>query len=86
LKYNLSKVLLVVLAIGSFSPLALADDGAAAKSIATILVAMNHFASADSKATLKAITEGASLRADMKAVALAVHSVSTRLLPTIKQH
>lgn len=75
MKSNLGKVLLVVLAFGSFSPLALADDAAAAKSIAAILVGMNHFPSDEGKATLHAITQDDSVSADLKAVALAVHNV-----------
>jgi len=62
------------LALGAFSPLALADDAAAAKPDAAILADSYHLSSAGGQTILKAMTDDASVSAGMKAAVLAVHN------------
>lgn len=71
----LNKVLLVA-AISMFSQFALADNEAAAKSIAGVLVNFNHFPSAEEKVTLHAISEDEDTGRAFRAVALAVHNMA----------
>lgn len=70
----LNKVLLVA-ALGMFSQFAMADNESAAKSIAGVLVNLNHFPSAEEKAALKAISEDEGTGQAFRAIALAVHNI-----------
>ncbi|HAG73515.1 MAG TPA: hypothetical protein DCL66_15060 [Gammaproteobacteria bacterium] len=70
----LNKVLLVA-ALGICSQFAMADNESAAKSIAGVLVNLNHFPSAEEKVTLKAISEDEATGRAFRAVALAVHNI-----------
>ncbi len=61
------------------SPAALADDEAAARTIARVLTGLNHFPSDEDKAALRAVAEddgvGRAFRAVARAVANIQHSV-----------
>lgn len=74
MKLNIKKVLLIS-ALGMLSQFAMADNDSAAKSIAGVLVNLNHFPSAEDKATLKAISEDEGTGPAFRAVALAVHNI-----------
>jgi hypothetical protein len=69
------KVLTIGL-IGVFSQLAVADDASAAKEIAGILVAMNHFPSDADKAKLMSIAHDQSLDAAVRNMATTVANIS----------
>lgn len=75
MKTSLFNKLLLITTLAIFSPLAMADDAAATKTIAGVLVNLNHFPSADDKAALKALTEDESAGEAFRAVALAVHNI-----------
>ena len=68
----------LVLACGAalFSPSALADDGEAAGTIASILAGFNHYPSAEDKAALTGIMDSTEVSDAMKAVAKAVHDMA----------
>lgn len=75
MKTSLLNKLLLITALAIFSPLTMADDAAATKTIAGVLVNLNHFPSADEKAALKALTEDESAGQAFRTVALAVHNI-----------
>ncbi|PCH59240.1 MAG: hypothetical protein COC19_07340 [SAR86 cluster bacterium] len=71
---HLKKALLVI-AISAISQFSLADDASSSKAIASILVNLSHFPSAEAKATLMGISHDASTSDSLKAVAKAVHDM-----------
>lgn len=75
MKTTLIKKMLVIVSVGVFSQSVLADNESAAKSIASILVNLNHFPSADDKVTLKTISEDEGTAEALRAVAMAVHNI-----------
>lgn len=79
---------LMLIGLGA-APAALADDAEAAKTIAGILVGLNHFPSADDKATLAAIAEddanGMAVRSLATAVAGIQHSASAEGKAALEQ-
>ena len=75
MKKGLLKNLMLVVAIVSFAPFAVADDAMAAKTIAGIVAELNHFPSDDQKATLMEIAGDDEVSDSIKAIAEAVHGI-----------
>lgn len=69
------RAILVLVAIFSFSPLALADTDSARQQIAGILVNLNHFPSDADKAALMAIANDESIGQGVRMLANAVHNI-----------
>jgi len=59
--------------------LSLADDSVAIKTIAGIVLTLNHYPSADDKAVLMAITKDDSVSASVKSIAQAVHDLQHKV-------
>jgi len=70
----LKKCALIML-LGLFSQAALADDASATRTIAGILVDLNHFPSDSEKAQLMAITQDQSVSPALRTVARAAHDI-----------
>ena len=72
---SIIKKLLAIVLIGFFSQIALADNAMSAKTIAGILVGLNHFPSDSDKTALMAIAEDDSNGRAYRAVATAVSNI-----------
>lgn len=70
-----AKKLLAVALLFTFSQLALADDVAAAKTIADVVASMNHFPSADQKTALRAVSEDNSVDSSLQTIAATVSNI-----------
>ncbi|MFP6806662.1 MAG: hypothetical protein VB957_05710 [Pseudomonadales bacterium] len=75
---------LAIAAISMLPQLSFADDNAAVKTIAGILVTLKHFPSADDKTALTAITNDAAVGASVKSIAKAVHDLQHKVSATDK--
>ncbi|MEX2131758.1 MAG: hypothetical protein WD772_09740 [Pseudohongiellaceae bacterium] len=75
MKSGFATKLLVILSLGMFSQFAMADNASATKTIAGILMNLNHFPSDADKAALMAIQNEEGTGPAFKAVAMAVHNM-----------
>ncbi|PCJ25891.1 MAG: hypothetical protein COA96_06490 [SAR86 cluster bacterium] len=76
MKTTMTKKLLAIALIGLFSQFSMADDASSQKTIAGILVGLNHFPSDADKSALMAIAEDESNNRGTRAIASAVASIS----------
>lgn len=76
MKLTLTRKLLTIALIGLFSQFSLADDASSQKTIAGILMNLNHFPSDADKATLMAIAQDESNGRGTRAIATAVANIS----------
>ena len=75
MKPSLAKQLVAIVLVGVFSQIALADNASAAKTIAGILVSLNHFPSDADKAALAAVASDETNGRGFQLIATAVSKI-----------